>query len=179
VWPRCSRLRKAARSSASASKSAENKGTSGGSATSRVACKRWWTNHARRTATPHAVSADVVPLMVTARRKHPRWCPRKLLVVVRRQHPEAELPAASAVGTILKKYGWLVDCAGCVEAPLQGRLAPYDAANRVWCADFKGNFAVAGERCNPLTVSDGFSRYLLTCKALRSLEASSPRVLAA
>jgi transposase InsO family protein len=89
-----------------------------------------------------------------------------LLVVVRRQHPEAELPAASAVGTILKKYGWLVDCAGCVEAPLQGRLAPYDAANRVWCADFKGHFRLGNHRyCYPLTITDQFSRFLVACEA--------------
>jgi putative transposase len=81
---------------------------------------------------PHAVSSEVEGLLVAARRKHPLWGPRKLLVVVRH------------------------------------RLGPYDAPNRIWCADFKGNFAVGGERCNPLTVSDGFSRYLLTCKALRS-----------
>ena len=60
---------------------------------------------------------------------------------------------------------------------LQAARAGWETAedygpNRVWCADFKGNFAVGGERCNPLTISDGFSRYLLTCKALRSTTCS-------
>jgi putative transposase len=59
--------------------------------------------------------------------------------------------------------------------PYKDRLGPYDATNRVWCADFKGHFPVSGERCNPLTVSDGFSRYLLTCKALRSTTEASGR----
>jgi hypothetical protein len=105
--------------------SAENKGTSGSSSTSRVACKRWWTNHGRRTAT-----------RTLCRRKHPRWGPRKLLVVVRRQHPEAERPAASTVGTILKKYG-LVGRLRRVRrsGAYKDRLGPYDAANRVWCAE--------------------------------------------
>ena len=44
-------------------------------------------------------------------------------------------------------------------------LRAYDAHNRVWCADFKGHFAVGEQRCYPLTVTDGFSRYLLCCKA--------------
>ena len=44
---------------------------------------------------PHAVSSDVVELLVTARKKHPLWGPRKLLVVVRRQHPRITLPSAS------------------------------------------------------------------------------------
>lgn len=118
---------------------------------------------------PHGVSSDVVELLVTARKKHPLWGPRKLLVVVRRQHPRITLPAASTVGAIFKRRG-LVGKPRRVRRsdPYKDRLGPYDGANRVWCADFKGNFAVGGERCNPLTISDGFSRYLLTCKALRS-----------
>jgi hypothetical protein len=36
----------------------------------------------------------------------------------------------------------------------------------VWCADFKGHFAVGGRRCHPVTITDGFSRFLLRCKAL-------------
>ncbi|HEY8942845.1 MAG TPA: hypothetical protein VIM73_01230 [Polyangiaceae bacterium] len=39
--------------------------------------------------------SEVVQLPVAARKKHPRWGPRKLLVVVQRQHPRVELPAAS------------------------------------------------------------------------------------
>ena len=118
---------------------------------------------------PHAVSPEVTQLLLAARKKHPRWGPRKLLVIVQRQHPRVELPAASTVGAILKKRG-LVGRVRRVRRsdPYKDRLGPYDAPNRVWCADFKGNFAVGGERCNPLTISDGFSRYLLTCKSLRT-----------
>jgi transposase InsO family protein len=46
-------------------------------------------------------------------------------------------------------------------------LCTYDAPNAVWCADFKGHFPVDGKRCHPLTISDGFSRYLIRCEALR------------
>jgi len=118
---------------------------------------------------PHAVTAEVVQLMLAARKKHPRWGPRKLLVIVKRERSTIVLPAASTVGAILKRQG-LIGRPRRVRRsdPYKDRLGPYDAPNGVWCADFKGNFAVAGERCNPLTISDGFSRYLLTCKALRS-----------
>jgi transposase InsO family protein len=118
---------------------------------------------------PHAVSREIQQLLVAARRKHPRWGPKKLLVIVRRQHPRVELPAASTVGAILKKQG-LVGRVRRVRRsdPYKDRLGPYDGPNRVWCADFKGHFSVDGERCSPLTISDGFSRYLLACKALRS-----------
>jgi putative transposase len=119
---------------------------------------------------PHVVSSEVVQLLVvTARKKHSLWGPRKLLVVVRRQHPRVALPSASTVGAIFKKRG-LVGKPRRVRRsdPYKDRLGPYDAPNRVWCADLKGSYPVSGERYNPLTVSDGFSRCLLTCKALRS-----------
>jgi len=41
--------------------------------------------------------------------------------------------------------------------------------NDVWSADFKGQFKTGdGLHCYPLTVTDGFGRYLLGCQALHS-----------
>src|SRR5438309_7953449 len=43
------------------------------------------------------------------------------------------------------------------------------APNDVWSADYKGQFRTGdGQYCYPLTVADGFSRYLLGCQALGS-----------
>jgi transposase InsO family protein len=117
---------------------------------------------------PQAVADTVVAAIVAARRKHPRWGPKKLLVVVRRQQPELVLPVASTVGDILRRHG-LVGKRRRVRrsSPYGDRLGGYDAPNAVWCADFKGHFPVDDERCHPLTITDGFSRYLLRCQALR------------
>jgi hypothetical protein len=39
------------------------------------------------------------------------------------------------------------------------------APNEVWCADFKGWFRTAdGQRCDPLTISDAHSRFVLDCR---------------
>ena len=39
--------------------------------------------------------------------------------------------------------------------------------NQVWSIDFKGWFRTQdGERCDPLTICDGASRYLLCCQAM-------------
>jgi transposase InsO family protein len=49
--------------------------------------------------------------------------------------------------------------------PTSQMLAPND----VWSADYKGQFRTGdGRYCYPLTVADGFSRYLLGCQALPS-----------
>lgn len=120
---------------------------------------------------PNAVSVDIVQSIVAIRRRHPRWGPRKVRVVLGRQRPRVLLPAASTIGDILKRNG-LVRPRRRVRrsSPYGDRLREYDAPNAVWCADFKGCFPVGGrgcERCHPLTISDGFSRYLLRCRALR------------
>jgi len=121
---------------------------------------------------PNAISADMVQSIVAIRRRHPRWGPRKVKVVLRRQRPRAVLPAASTIGDILKRHG-LAHPRRRVRrsSPYGERLRQYDAPNAVWCADFKGHFPLGGrrngERCHPLTISDGFSRFLLRCRALR------------
>lgn len=127
---------------------------------------------------PHAVCDEVVEALLGARRRHPRWGPRKLLIVVARQRPELTLPVASTVGGILKRHGQIgKPKRKRRSSPYGDRLRSYDAPNAVWCADFKGHFPVGGERCNPLTITDGFSRYVLRCQALRhTLFASVQRV---
>jgi transposase InsO family protein len=117
---------------------------------------------------PHAISKDLAAVFIGARKKHPRWGPRKLLVIVRRQHPELVLPAASTIGEILKRAGLVGRPKRRRRSdPYRTRMSGYDEPNAVWCADFKGHFPVSGKRCHPLTVSDGFSRYLLCCQAMR------------
>ncbi len=117
---------------------------------------------------PQATPEHIVEAIVSLRCRHPRWGPRKLRVVLLRRQPRMLLPAVSTIGDILKRHG-LVRKRRRIRrsSPYGERLRQYDAPNAVWCADFKGHFAIGEERCHPLTISDGFSRYLLRCQALR------------
>ena len=116
---------------------------------------------------PHAVPAAVIESIVTTRRRHPRWGPRKLLAILRRQDPPRAWPVASTVGDILRQRGLVRRRRRRrYSVPYAERLAAYAAPNAIWCADFKGHFAVGDARCHPLTIMDGFSRYLLRCQAL-------------
>lgn len=116
---------------------------------------------------PQATAEHITERLVALRRQHPRWGPRKLRVVLLRRHPQMLLPAPSTIGDILKRQG-LVRPRRRIRrsSPYGERLRQYAAPNAVWCADFKGPFYVGGERCHPLTISDGYSRYLLSCRAL-------------
>ena len=51
--------------------------------------------------------------------------------------------------------------------PSSTPFAACNGANAVWCIDFKGWFLTGdGTHCEPLTLSDAYSRYLLRCQAL-------------
>jgi transposase InsO family protein len=119
---------------------------------------------------PNAVAAEVERAIVELRARKMRRGPLKLLVALEASHPHLALPAPSTVGDILKRHGLVAarprrarppvaDAAGALPADL--------AANDVWCVDFKGWFHTGdGRRCDPLTISDAASRYLLRCQAM-------------
>ena len=65
--------------------------------------------------------------------------------------------------------------------PLSRPFAPVRAPNDLWCIDFKGWFRTGdGQRCDPLTLSDADSRYLLVCRGVApTLEGVDPVIDAA
>ncbi len=54
---------------------------------------------------PHAVTDDVVEKILAIRKKHPRWGPRKLRVLLERHYPQLALPVASTIGEVLRRNG--------------------------------------------------------------------------
>jgi transposase InsO family protein len=110
--------------------------------------------------------------IVAMRIKRPSWGPDKLLEVLRRQQPDQPWPSRTTVGTILTRHD-LVKPRGPRRDRSQGlpraRLLDPLEPNDVWSTDFKGEFRLGnGAYCYPLTVSDGYSRYLLGCRGLSS-----------
>jgi transposase InsO family protein len=114
---------------------------------------------------PNAVSSEIAARLVAIRQKHPTWGARKLLAWLRMREPKLPLPAVSTVCALLKRLELvgprrLRRHVPPLTAPFSSCVAPND----VWCVDFKGHFLVGdGSRCDPLTISDAFSRYLLRC----------------
>jgi transposase len=119
---------------------------------------------------PKAVSPEIASLVVATRKEHPFWGPKKLTTVLQAAYPGLKLPANSTMGHLLARHGLtrLRRAASRRSTPYGKPFLGYDEPNAVWCADFKGHFRLADRtRCHPLTISDGFSRYLLRCEALR------------
>ena len=128
---------------------------------------------------PNATGPDVVSLLIRAKLQHPTWGPRKLTPWLKRRHPEAELPAPSTAGDILRRHG-LVRPRKRVRrtAPWTQPFAECAAPNETWCIDFKGWFRTQdGIRCDPLTISDAHSRQLLCCQGMRSQNGAAVRTI--
>jgi transposase InsO family protein len=117
---------------------------------------------------PHATPPAIAAAVLAARQAHPTWGPRKLVAYLARRQPRVAWPAPSTVGALLRAHGLVRPRRRRRPLGHPGRpTTPMAAPNAVWTADFKGHFATGdGRRCHPLTVVDGYSRYLLACQAL-------------
>lgn len=121
------------------------------------------------------VSEEVLGL----RRQHPRWGPRKLKAWLERKAPEIGWPAASTIGALLKREGLVIERRRRARTPGYSEpLQHADKPNRVWCTDFKGWFQCGdGARCDPLTCTDAFSRFLLRVRAVAKTDGPHVRAV--
>jgi putative transposase len=115
-----------------------------------------------------AMALELAAAIVALRRAHPFWGPKKLRAVLEREHPGKIWPALSTIGDLLHREGLIVSrprrrAADRVTRP----FAAVEAPNDLWCIDFKGRFRTGnGQRCDPLTVTDAESRFLLGCEII-------------
>ena len=123
----------------------------------------------RPSASPGEISERVVCEIVRLKHAHMRWGPRKIRALYARTHPGEAVPSDSTFKRILDK-------AGLVTRRKRRRVTPgerivsgikAEEPNDVWTVDFKGWWYTPwGTRCEPLTVRDAYSRYVLTVSAL-------------
>ena len=115
-----------------------------------------------------ALPAAVTDALLALRRARPSWGPRKLVARLSMEQPDRVWPAASTVGDLLVREGLVTPRRRGTGEP--ARHAPQIEplhVNDSWSADFKGWFRTGdGVRCEPLTVTDNFSRYLLVSHAV-------------
>jgi len=117
---------------------------------------------------PHATPAYVLEAAFELRRSRPRWGAGKIIGHLKILHPDWPMPARQVLHKHLARAGLVKKRRRRRTQPHPGRpTAPFEAPNSIWSADFKGHFKTRdGVYCYPLTVQDGFSRYLLACQGL-------------
>ena len=116
---------------------------------------------------PQATAPALIEALVAVRKRHPRWGAPKLLTVAARQDPDATWPSRSTVCDVLKARGLVSPRRRNPRAQGRAPVAPITRSNETWTTDFKGQFRTGdGVYCYPLTLRDGFSRFVLRCDAL-------------
>ena len=105
----------------------------------------------RPITSPNALSAEAKDVIVEARKRWPRWGPRKLHRRLAEANPGQEVPSSSVIAKVLEQRGLTAPRRRPgdrrVVAPFAGCTSPND----VWCIDFKGWFVTSdGQRCYKL-----------------------------
>ena len=120
---------------------------------------------------PNATAEWIVEWLIAEKLKRPDWGPKKLLDLFAKRYPDTKVPADSTGDLILARAGLV--------KPRRKRRRQISADNQrftlsvspntTWCVDFKGQFLLRNRQwCYPLTVTDNYSRYILSCHALPS-----------
>ena len=117
---------------------------------------------------PHKTPDALEQLIVEARRLHPNWGARKLLTLLSNRHPSFSWPARSTVNDVLNRHDLIREKRHSRKLGHPGKPTQHmDAPNQTWAADFKGQFKTGnGRYCYPLTITDGYSRFLFESRAL-------------
>lgn len=118
---------------------------------------------------PLRTEDSIERLIISERRKHSTWGGKKIQKLLQSQHAIEKPPSISTVNAILKRNGMVKDRRrrGGVFKVERGSLTQADHPNHVMAVDFKGWFKTQdGERFDPLTATDLYSRYILKAQGL-------------
>ena len=121
-------------------------------------------------SSPGALGEREVCEIVRLKEAHRHWGPCKIRELYLRLHGEAA--SASSFKRVLERAGLTERRPRRRRAREGGRLHSGrrgQAPNEVWTVDFKGWwYDEAGERCEPLTVRDEYTRYILELRAMEN-----------
>ena len=125
----------------------------------------------RPTRSPMRISAEMVVELVHLKQTHRNWGAKKLWVLLARKHNADELPSLSTINRVLYHSGLVLRRRryrpGSRGLPIRRPAVEVKGPNDLWTVDFKGWWRTTdGERCEPLTVRDAYSRFVLALRIL-------------
>lgn len=129
-------------------------------------------NRSHRThSCPHATSSPVVQRVLEIRTRR-SWGARKIRTKLEQDSEIAVAPSIDTIQRILSRHGCITPRKPRRQRNHSGPPIPIPPQpNATWTADFKGEFRMKdGNLCFPLTILDGYSRFLLACKGMLNLD---------
>jgi putative transposase len=127
---------------------------------------------------PRELGERVICEIIRIKQAHKSWGARKVRNIYQRLHGQA-VPSESSVKRVLERAG-MVERRRLRRRSKAGRLysgQQAKAPNEVWTVDFKGWwYDRQQKRCEPLTVRDEYSRYVLELRALANARTETVQV---
>ena len=114
------------------------------------------------------ISKEVELAIIAIRQEFPLWGPKKIRSELIHYYSDLPTPSEGSIGNILKKNSLSNKRIYRRHVARTHPLEKCKESNDTWMYDFKGWFLTAdGQKCEPLTVTDGFSRYLFHCQHMQ------------
>jgi transposase InsO family protein len=117
---------------------------------------------------PHNANQRFTPeqidIAIDLKHKHRNWGPKKVLARLEELYPQQDWPSPTRLYEIFKDYHLVTRKRVRARIPATAPLGTLTSCNDTWAVDFKGWFLTGdGFKCEPLTISDCYSRYLIRC----------------
>ena len=114
---------------------------------------------------PTKITENVKKCVISIREQFPTWGPKKIRAEMINNFAYFPPPSEGSIGNILQENNLTQPRNFRRHVAQTAPLAKCQSPNDTWMYDFKGWFMTGnGAKCEPLTVTDGFSRYLIECK---------------
>lgn len=92
------------------------------------------------------------------------WGPKKILAKLSRDFPNMNWPCPTRLYEIFKEHQLVNRRKIRKRVPATAPLGDVSSCNDTWAVDFKGWFLTGdGKKCEPFTLTDSYSRYLISC----------------
>jgi transposase InsO family protein len=117
----------------------------------------------------HSYSRETIEMALKFKYQKRKWGPKKIIERLRREYPRIDWPSPTRLYEIFKEHNLVQPKRIRSRVPATHPLGELNGCNDVWIVDFKGWFLTQdGNKCEPLTITDGHSRFLIKCQHLPS-----------
>lgn len=111
---------------------------------------------------------DQIDLAIAYKLQSKQWGPKKILAVLKNEYPGQTWPSPTRLYEIFKGLHLVTARRVRGRVPATAPLGHLMDCNDTWSVDLKGWFLTAnGAKCEPLTITDNYSRYLIQCQHLQ------------
>lgn len=110
---------------------------------------------------------ELIERAIDYKLKHRKWGPKKILVNLQKANPNEDWPSPTRLYQIFNDHNLVTKRRFRSRVPATSPLGGLTNCNDTWAVDFKGWFITGdGHKCEPLTITDCVSRYLIRCTQL-------------